>query len=157
MRLDDRLTGALLLALAIALLVYAMGLPPMPGQRYGAAAFPTVVALGLGLFSVLLIWQGWRTRRPGAPLFAWAGWVKDSRNLGNFLLSLALVGVYVAASDKIGFIPLSLAILFALFVRQGVTWGRAAAIAALATAAIQYAFASLLRVPLPRGLLDSIL
>ena len=67
--------------------------------------------------------------------------------------ALALILVYVFFSERIGFIPLSIAILLILFWRQGIRLGTGAAVAVVATLAIQFAFSDMLRVPLPRGLL----
>ncbi len=152
MKVSDVISGALFLALAAFVFVYAQTLPPMPGQRYGAGAFPTLIALGLGGFSLLMIAQAWR-RRAGTRWVALADWARDGKTLGNFLLALALILVYVFFSERIGFIPLSIAILLILFWRQGIRLGTGAAVAVVATLAIQFAFSDMLRVPLPRGLL----
>ena len=52
MRLHDSLLGALLLALAAALFAYTFTFPDMPGQRYGPALFPRLIALGLSLIHI---------------------------------------------------------------------------------------------------------
>jgi putative tricarboxylic transport membrane protein len=157
MRVNDAISGALFLALAAAIFVYALNLPPMPGQRYGAGTFPIAIAGGLALFSAILIVQALRRRVPGTRWIEWAPWVRDHRTLGNFALALALILVYVFASERVGFIPLSIAILFVLFVKQGVRWHISLLVAVAATLAIQLAFSDLLRVPLPRGILTEIL
>lgn len=156
MKVSDAISGALFLALAIFIFVYAQTLPPMPGQRYGAGAFPTLIALGLGGFSLLMIVQAWR-RRARTRWIELAAWARDRRNLGNFALALALILVYVFFSEYIGFIPLSIAILLILFLRQGVSWKSGAIVAVASTLAIQVAFSDLLRVPLPRGILTNYL
>lgn len=157
MRLNDILTGAIFFALAAAIFVYALGLPAMPGQRYGAGTFPVVIAAGLGGFSLLLMIQAWRKRTTEFRWIDWAPWTRDRRTVASFLLALALILVYVLLSERIGFIPLSIAILLILFWKQDVPWRRGIAVAVLATLAIQVAFGDLLRVPLPRGLLTGIL
>jgi hypothetical protein len=63
----------------------------------------------------------------------------------------------VFLSERVGFIPLSIAILFILFWRQGVSIQTAIIVAVVATVAIQLAFSDLLRVPLPRGVLTNYL
>jgi putative tricarboxylic transport membrane protein len=100
--------------------------------------------------------QGWR-RRAGTPWIALAEWARDRRRLGNFLLAMALILVYVFLSDRIGFIPLSIAILLILFWRQGIAMRTGAVVAVAATLAIQVAFSDWLRVPLPRGILTNYL
>ena len=46
-----------------------------------------------------------------------ADWARDRRLVGNMLLVLALIVVYVMLSQRIGFVLLSLAILMILFWR----------------------------------------
>jgi len=157
MKVSDVISGALFLALAIFIGVYAQTLPPMPGQRYGAGAFPTLIALGLGGFSILMMVQTWRKRAPGTPWIEWAEWVRDHRTLANFALALVLILVYVFLSERVGFIPLSIAILFILFWRQGVSIRTGLIVAVVATLAIQFSFSDMLRVPLPRGILTNYL
>ncbi len=157
MRINDAVIGAVLTALAIFILVYAQLLPPMLGQPYGAGAFPTVVAVGLGAFSILLAIKAWRVRTPDTRWIEVADWARTPRTQINFLITLAVILVYVFLSERIGFIPLSIAILLVLFIRQGVPLLRGVTIAVAATLAIQVAFADLLRVPLPRGVLTEIL
>jgi putative tricarboxylic transport membrane protein len=156
MRVSDAISGAIFFALAVFIFVYAQTLPPMPGQRYGAGAFPTVIALGLGGFSLMMIVQAWRTRA-GTHWIELAPWARDRKTLGNFLLALALILVYVFFSERVGFIPLSIAILLILFWRQGISLRNGAIVAVGATLAIQVAFSDLLRVPLPRGILTDYL
>lgn len=156
MKVSDVISGAFFLALSIFILVYAQTLPPMPGQRYGAGAFPTVIALGLGGFSLVMMFQAWRTRQ-GTRWIEFAEWARDAKTLGNFLLALVLIVLYVLFSETVGFIPLSIAILLILFWRQGVSLRTGAVVAVAATLAIQLSFSDLLRVPLPRGLLTNYL
>lgn len=153
MKLHDLVLGAFLLLLSVFLFVYARTLPPMPGQRYGADVFPILVAAGLGLFSALLMVRGWRARTPDDRWIAVTQWARDPYTRGNFILASLAIVVYVIFDDIVGFVPLGIAILMTLFIRQSVPWKRSAVIAVVAIVAIQYLFGSLLRVPLPRGLL----
>jgi putative tricarboxylic transport membrane protein len=160
MKVSDVATGLVLLVCAIAIFVYARGLPAIPGQPYGAGAFPTVIALGLGGFSALLAWRGFEARRrarPREPLVALAPWTRDPRTAGNFVLALLAVLVYVFASETVGFVLLSIAILLLLFWRTGVRPLTGLWVAVVMSLALQIGFSDFLRVPLPRGLLDGIL
>lgn len=157
MRLNDAIIGALFLALALFIGIYGYRLPPMPGQPYGAGAFPIVIALGLGGFSLILLIRGLRARTAATSWAEFAPWARAPGQLFNFVLTLVLILVHVLLSERIGFIPLSIAILLVLFVRRGVPPMRAAAIAVAATLVIQVAFGDILRVPLPRGLLTDIM
>ena len=47
MKVNDAVIGACLIALAIAILVHIQAYPLIPGQKYGPALFPGVIAVGL--------------------------------------------------------------------------------------------------------------
>lgn len=149
MRINDTVLGASLLAIAVAVFLYARTLPPVPGQDYGAAVFPMLVACGLGGSGLLLVVTGLRSRG-GAP--AAAGWTHGRAGWGRLGAVVALAVGYIVASGPLGFIPVSIALLAALFLLFGARWWVALLVAVLVTAAIWRGFGGLLRVPLPRGL-----
>jgi putative tricarboxylic transport membrane protein len=160
MKVSDLVTGLVLLVFAVVIFAYARTFPTIPGQPYGAGAFPTVIALGLGIFSAILAWRGLEARRSAGPaerLVGLADWARDRHTAGNFLLVLVLVLVYVFASDVVGFIPLSIAILLLLFWRMHVKPLTGLIVAVAMSVVIEIAFGNFLRVPLPRGILDSVL
>jgi len=157
MKINDVLIGACLFVLAIYIFVYAQTLPAMHGQPFGAATFPTVIALGLAACSALLAVRAWRGRRHHPDWVEFADWARVPRTRANFFITLGLILLYVVLSDRVGFIPLSIAILVTMFVRQKIPIVRGLVIAVLVTLAIQYAFGSLLRIPLPRGILTEVL
>jgi putative tricarboxylic transport membrane protein len=156
MKFNDAITGAVTLALAVFIGIYGYRLPPMPGQPYGAGAFPITISLGLGAFSFLLIVQALRARGPDTRLVELAPWARSPAQLFNFIATLVLVCAYLFLSDVLGFIPISIAILVVLFLLQRVPLIRAIVIATGVTLVIHFAFANLLRVPLPPGLLTGI-
>lgn len=153
MRFHDSLCGALLFALAVFIFTYALTIPPMPGQQYGADVFPRLVAIGLGAFSLMLVYRGWKSSAPGTPWVAIAPWLHDPHTRGNFILAFVLTIAYVLLDEDVGFIPLGIVILMVLFVRQGVPWRKGAIVAVATVVVTQVAFGNLLRVPLPRGIL----
>ena len=153
MRFHDSLCGAVLFALAAFIFTYALTIPPMPGQQYGADVFPRLVAIGLGAFSLMLVYRGWRSSEPGTPWIQVADWARDARRRGNFILAFVLTIAYVLLDDIVGFIPLGIVILMVLFIRQKVEWRKGAIIAVGVVGVTQFLFGNLLRVPLPRGIL----
>jgi len=157
-KVSDLLVGLASVVFGLAVLGYGVTLPPMPGQRYGAGLFPILLGAGFAICGALVARKGWRGRRDShAPLVALADWARDRYLVGNLLVVLGLILVYVLFSERIGFIPLSIAILIALFLRLRVPPVRSVVIAVAATALIYVAFARFLRVPLPRGLLEGII
>ncbi len=61
MRLHDTLLGALLVALASAFFAYTFTFPDMPGQRYGPALFPRLIALGIIACGLVIAVRGRRS------------------------------------------------------------------------------------------------
>jgi putative tricarboxylic transport membrane protein len=152
LKVNDAVGGAVLLTAAVGIAAYARTLPTIPGQQYGAAAFPLVVAAGLGGCGAWLIAQGVRHRAAG-PLFELGDWMKDPRRVLNLVATVAFVLAYIFFSEAVGFIPLAAGSLFCLFLLLGARPGISAVVAIVATLVIHTAFYKLLRVPLPWGVL----
>jgi putative tricarboxylic transport membrane protein len=150
MRLNDAVVGGLLLAFAIAIAVWSQSFPPIPGQEYGAAVFPTLVAIGLAGCGALLVGSGIRR---GGPVLAWTDWVREQHGARNVAVTVAAVLFYIFAAKPLGFIVTMAPILLVLLRMLRVGWLASFALAILVTLAIQYLFGSLLYVPLPWGLL----
>ena len=149
MRINDAVTGFVLLAIAIVTFAYARTLPAIPGQEYGAAVFPMLVAAGFAGCGVLLIASGLRHWQ-GAVI--WDDWARTHYAWARVAVVFALVLTYILAAPVIGFVPISVVILLVFMVMMGVRWWIAAGVALVATVMIQHTF-GLLRVPLPLGLL----
>lgn len=154
MRLNDALLGAILLGFAGWVWWLTSFFPAFPGQDYGPNLFPRILATGIGLCGVALVVRGVRAR---GGLVVLEPWVRDPARLLSFLLLPGAVLFYILVSDRLGFIPTAFVILAALFV-----WFRARVVVALPVAAgvtmlVHWFFAGLMRVPLPRGLMDPFL
>lgn len=153
MKIADLLAGVLFVAFGLAFAGYGWSLPPMPGQRYGAGLFPIMLGLCFVGCGAQLAWTGWR-ERPDGPLITLAAWTRDPFLRTNVVFALGLVLVYVLLSDFIGFIPLATVILAVMFAKLGVKLWHSLLIAVAAVLLIYICFARILRVPLPRGLLE---
>jgi putative tricarboxylic transport membrane protein len=154
MRLNDALLGAILLAFAAWVWWMTTFFPAFPGQDYGPNLFPRVLAACIALCGVLLVLRGWRQR--GA-IVALDESLREPGKLLSWLLIPGAVLFYMVAATPLGFIPTSFALLLAMFL-----WFRARPVVALPVAAgmtllVHWFFADLMRVPLPRGVLDSVL
>jgi len=157
MRTNDIISGLVLIALSAFMIFLTLDFPDFPGQKYGPALFPRILGAGLILCGVILIFRGLSARRAGLPLIELADWTREPWRVASFLLLPALVLLYILVSEQIGFIPVAFAILLILFL-----WFRtrpivAVPVAAIATWVIHWFFATMMRVPLPRGLLTNIL
>lgn len=151
MRIHDSLIGAVLMLLSLAVLWHIQSFPPAPGQDYGPAVFPGVIAAGLALASLALIWQGLRQRQA---LVAIGEGLRSGRQLLAFAIVVVGSVFYILLSDRLGFIVCSVALLVTLQWACGVPWRLNLGVALIATLAIHTAFYKLLKVPLPWGLLD---
>lgn len=151
MRIHDSLIGGVLLLLALAVLWHVQGFPPAPGQDYGPAVFPGVVAAGLAFVSLGLIWQGLRS---GEPWFVAGAGLRSGRHLLAFFSAIGGMLFYIVLAERLGFIVCSIVILLALQWACGVPWRLNVAVALIATLAIHGAFYKLLKVPLPWGVLE---
>ncbi len=157
MKLADALLGAFFVLFGIAVLWQATRFPTFPGQPYGATLLPSVLAAGFILAGALLVLRDLRLRRhAGGPLVTL---VPDLRKGGGWALLAVLgnVAAHIWLSPVLGFLPVSLIGLTALFMVLRVPALHAVPIAAATTAACWWLFVGLLRVPLPRGLLDGVL
>jgi putative tricarboxylic transport membrane protein len=151
MKVNDAIVGAALIALAVAILVHIQAYPLIPGQKYGPALFPGVIAVGFIATGALLVARG---VRQGLPLLALGGWMRSPALATNFLAICAVLVFYIAAADALGFLVAGAICLAALFLKLGVRPGNAVVIAIAATAAIHTLFYKFLRVPLPWGVLE---
>jgi putative tricarboxylic transport membrane protein len=157
MRANDAICGFVLILFAATMIALTVHFPDFPGQKYGPALFPRVLSTGIIICAALLIWKHYRTVQPGERWVVFAPWTREPWRLGAFFLMLALLFAYIFVSETIGFIPMALVFLLALFLWLGVRPITAVIVAIVATITIHEFFSTMLRVPLPRGWLDSIL
>ena len=153
MRIHDSLIGTLLLMLSLAVLWHVQSFPPAAGQQYGPALFPGLIAAGLGLASLGLIWQG---RKSGDPLLSPGPGLRSRRHVIGFVTALAGMVFYILCADVLGFLICSMLVLVAVQWALGVRIGVALAVALVTTLVIHTCFYKLLRVPLPWGVLQPI-
>jgi putative tricarboxylic transport membrane protein len=152
MRINDAILGAVLLAFSLAVGLYARTFPAIPGQEYGASVFPTWISIALGLCSIVLIAGGMRQwAEMGA--VSLAPWARSGHHLRALVITIALVVFYILASTPLGFIPTAFIALAILFGVLGVKPLLVPVLAAGITMVVHYGFYSLLRVPLPWGVL----
>jgi putative tricarboxylic transport membrane protein len=154
MRVNDALLGAVLLGLAGWIWWLTTFFPAFPGQDYGPNLFPRILASGVAICAALLVLRGLRAR---GRLLVLDDWVFRPARLASFLSIPGAALAYILLSDPLGFIPTSFLLLLALSL-----WFRARPLVALPVAAgmtllVHWFFAGLMRVPLPRGVLDSVL
>lgn len=154
MKLNDAVFGALFAALGAFLLWHVQGFPAIPGQQYGAGAFPGLIGAGFVAAGALLVVSGLR-RGAALPWLQLADWASSPRHLGAFAAVVLGVVAYILWVDDLGFLLLAPLLLFAWLVVLGVRVPAAALVALVSSLVIWFAFYKLLRVPLPWGVLKS--
>jgi putative tricarboxylic transport membrane protein len=153
MKFNDAIWGALCIALGALVLWHVQSFPAMPGQKYGPAVFPGLIAAGFVACGLILCVRG---AKSGAAFFEAAPWTRSHTHLARALAVLAAMALYALLSPALGFLLTALALLLALFKVFGVPTARAVIIAALATILIHTLFYKFMRVPLPWGVLTPI-
>ncbi len=154
MRLHETLLGLLLMALAVAFFGYTFTFPAFPGQRYGPALFPQVVAVGVFVCGALIAARG---RRSGAAWLSIDPALREPQRLVSFLAMPLAIGFYLLAAERLGFLPTAALIVGLLGWWFGMRpWG-ALVLGLAASGVIHWFFASIMRVPLPRGLFMQVL
>ncbi len=157
MRANDAISGAVLIVLSLAMIAYTFTFPAFPGQRFGPSLFPRLLGGGLIICGSLLMWRGLKEHAGKTPWLTVSPLLREPWRLVSFLLVIGLTLLYIFAAEQIGFLPIAFLMLLVLFV-----WFRVRFVVALPTAAatvwvVHWFFSSLMRVPLPRGLLTNIL
>ncbi|MDP3408448.1 tripartite tricarboxylate transporter TctB family protein [Bosea sp. (in: a-proteobacteria)] len=155
MRFNDAVVGTAFLLIAGAMIAMTFTFPAFPGQNYGPSLFPRIIGGGIVMCSLLLILREWRSG--GRPWLVLEDWARRPAPLASFALMLGAMVFYLLASEPLGFMPTAFLIQLVLFLWFGVRPVMALIVAAVMTIAVQYFFGSLMRVPLPRGILDSVL
>jgi putative tricarboxylic transport membrane protein len=145
------LIGAGLAALGIVVLWHIQGYPAMPGQKFGPAWFPGMIAVGLIVCGALL---AARAPRNGAPWLAAPAWFRSPRAVAGVASVIAGLLFYVFAADALGFYLTALLILMVWMRVLGASWRVTVPVAVIATVAIHLSFYKLLRIPLPWGIFE---
>ena len=123
----------------------------MPGQKFGPAWFPGLIAVGLILCGALLAAQGMRA---SAALVALPDWFRSSRAVAGVASVIAGLLFYVLAADWVGFYLTALLIQVVWMRILGASWRVTLPVAVVATVVIHLSFYKLLRIPLPWGIFE---
>jgi putative tricarboxylic transport membrane protein len=168
MKVSDRITGGILMALGAAAFWGGSRLPPVPGQQVGPNVFPMVIGGALLACGLLILLGVGRTFEENEKIVTSArGDVADGEELEprrgplamllgggwKVLVPPGALFFYFFASEKLGFWLTALAMVFTLAWSQGARFRHAVALALMAPALVHLVFYKVLRVPLPPGLL----
>jgi putative tricarboxylic transport membrane protein len=154
MRVSDVLSGLVAAIFGIALMVYSRTFPPMPGQSIGPGLFPSIIGIGLIAFGVSLAVSA--RKRSDARWLAFDEWIDRPRMVLNFALVIADLIFYAMAVNHLGFFLTASIFVSVLWFTFGVSRRLIVPMAVVVTIVVHYMFYSVLRVPLPWGLLGGI-
>jgi putative tricarboxylic transport membrane protein len=157
MRFNDAVVGVAFILLSGIMIALTFSFPAFPGQKYGPSLFPRILGAGIILCSAMLVLRGWKARGTGERWLTLEPWTAQPRRLASFALMLGAMVFYLLASEPLGFIPSAFLIQFVLFLWFGVRPITSLVVAVAMTFLVHWFFASLMRVPLPRGILDTVL
>lgn len=155
MKANDTVAGALLLALAAAILFHIRAFPNIPGQNIGPAAFPGLLAALLAACAIALMVRGWRNRGSAAWIAA-SPWVRSPAQVLNFALTVGVLLFMAWGIERLGFIVCGIVLLTLLFSGLRLRLQVSLPLALGVTLLIHTLFYKLLRVPLPWGLLEGV-
>jgi putative tricarboxylic transport membrane protein len=155
MRINDLVSGALLIVLAAAMIAYTTTFPPFPGQKYGPSLFPRIIGSGLIICGLLLMVRGRGQLAAGAPLAALDDSYRPVKGWASVVVILGVIIAYIAFSNALGFVPTAFTGILLLLWWFGVSLPRAILIGVIAVLAIDWFFGWLFRVPLPIGILPN--
>lgn len=156
MKLNDALLGGFFLALALVIGGFAMTMPRMSGTAIGAGTFPMIVAVMMAAGGASLLISGLRTWH-AVPVAGLPDWLSERPGQMRAAAAIVFVIVYALLAKSVGFPllvpPLMIGLLW-LTTRRPVV---AVVLGLLISAGVWMLFASVLKVPLPLGLLERVI
>mgnify|MGYP003674185332 CR=1 FL=1 len=150
MTLPDRIGGLVLVALGVAVVIASLRLPSIPGQPIGPAVFPMVLGAALGLSGLVIALRPQRQTIPQSDQLASFSIMGALHLLSP--VAILLLGYFIM--ESLGFLLTGFLIVFitSLLLRGSVIGSLLLSV--VMTVLIYTIFASLLRVPLPPGILS---
>jgi len=155
-RVNDAITGLILLVVAIAIFAYSTTFPQLTGMQFSAGFWPQTLCVLLALCGGFLIFSGIKERSGGQAWVRLDEWWRQSGTLFTVALVPLAIFFYILFSDFLGFIISSLIILLTMSLRFGLKPVSAIILAVVTTGVMQFVFVDLLLVQLPWGILESV-
>lgn len=150
MTLQDRIGGFILVILGVAVVIASLGLPSIPGQPVGPAVFPTVLGVALGLAGLVIFAKPQHQVSQGTEPLETTSVISTLRMLSP--VAILILGFFIM--ESIGFLVTGfLIILITSLLLRGPVVG-SLLLSVVMTVVIYTIFSSLLRVPLPAGILS---
>jgi putative tricarboxylic transport membrane protein len=152
---NDYIGGGLFSCLGILIWVLTYSFPVLidAGKRHpGPALFPRILATLFILFGLMVILNGWRVARAKTPPPE-EGVAGLKLNYYNPILVVILIATFIFLAPKLGFLITGTLILVILMMKLQVRPVKSLITSVVVTCFVYFMFATMLRVPLPRGIL----
>jgi len=152
---NDIIGGGLFSCLGILIWVLTYNFPVLieAGKRHpGPALFPRILATLFIFFGVMVILNGWRAARSkmSSPEEGATGL---KLNYFHPVLVVILIAAFIFLAPKLGFLITGTVILVILMMKLQVRPIKGLIISVVVTCFVYFMFSTMLRVPLPRGIL----
>lgn len=150
MKMGDRALGALTLLGGVLLYFASLQFSPIPGQQYGAETLPRAIALVAALTGIGMLAKGLAAEKR-APLATLSDWTRNRASWVRMGGAAALVVVYISIVERVGFTITAFGLVLSMLMLTRVRLVVALPVAVVTVIVVQFVFARILLVPLPRG------
>ncbi|WP_103336138.1 tripartite tricarboxylate transporter TctB family protein [Pseudotabrizicola formosa] len=160
MRVTDALSGAIFLAVGLFVFQTAAGFPNPGGMPHGASLLPSLLGLGLMIGGGLLVISDILARRTAKitpSVLSLDPELKTARGLLPVAMVMVLILGQILLAGTFGYLAVSIVGLTLLFLTVRLSALSSLGLAIAGSLLCWWLFAGLLRVPLPRGLLEGVL
>lgn len=151
MKLNDKIIGVLAILAAFAIAYGTLDFRAIPGQQFGSAFFPRIIAGAFILLGLAFLFAPNR----GA-IIATAEWMRSWRALKASALLIAGL-LWIVITPSLGFIATTFFLILALILTFGGRFLIGLGVAVGITLLLYGVFGQLLRIPLPFGFIERLL
>jgi len=160
MKVSEFSLACIILLLGSGIVLRVNTFPVVGGMAYGPAFFPRLVGIGFIVCSVLLFGSAWLKRRAVVENASERTTLVAGANLPSvfrFLSILVALGLYIAGGPVLGFLATTTLVTGAMFAMFRVKLRLLLILSPCLSVSLYLLFEQLLRVPLPRGLLERLI
>jgi putative tricarboxylic transport membrane protein len=156
MKINNAVSGIAVGLFGLAVYIQSGSFPTLGQQQIGPEVFPQVIAVGMMVCALLLIIKGIKEKKAtGEDWIELPEWAREPRTLFGFLLVLIALAFYILTSEWLGFLITGFIMLMVMFLYFQVKPLVALITAIISVFVIHYLFYTVLKVPLPWGILES--
>ena len=156
MKINNAVSGIAVGLFGLAVYIQSGTFPSLGQQQIGPEVFPQVIAVGMMICAILLVIKGLKEKKAtGERWVELPEWAYEPRTLFGFLLILIALAFYILASEYLGFLITGFIMLMVMFLYFQVKPLVALITAIISVFVIHYLFYTVLKVPLPWGVLES--